>query len=209
MRSGSPDAQNSSSADSNASPASTRDWFSSSTRKFGSTPASNGCAFSSRWQKPWMVEIQAPSSSRARSWRPSSPSRRRIRPRSSPAARSVYVIASTESIGSPRSQIARDEALDEHRRLAGPCPRRDEDEARRVDRGQLLGVRCSRVLDHGHDLATRHIDDRSHQVGHGKPPFGSCWMSPARMRSTKPDGMLLRALRLRPELLLVEVVAAC
>ena len=63
----SPAAQNSSSADSNASPASTRDWFSSRTRKLGSTPASNGCAFSSRWQKPWMVEIQAPSSSRARS----------------------------------------------------------------------------------------------------------------------------------------------
>ena len=59
------------------------------TRKRGSIPAANGCAFSSRWQKPWMVEIQAASSSRARSWRPSSSSRLRIRPRSSPAARSV------------------------------------------------------------------------------------------------------------------------
>ena len=107
IRSGSPDAQNASSACSNASPASTRDWFSSSTRKRGSMPASNGCAFSRRWQKPWIVEIQAPSSSRARSWRPSSASRRRIRPRSSPAARSVYVIASTESMGRPRSQTAR------------------------------------------------------------------------------------------------------
>ena len=49
----------------------------------------NGCAFSRRWQKPWIVEIQAPSSSRARSCRSSSASRLRIRPRSSPAARSV------------------------------------------------------------------------------------------------------------------------
>ena len=55
----------------------------------GSTPASNGCAFSSLWQKPWIVEIQAASSSRARSARSSSSSRARIRLRSSPAARSV------------------------------------------------------------------------------------------------------------------------
>ena len=33
----------------------------------GSIPAANGCAFSRRWQKPWIVEIQAASSSRARS----------------------------------------------------------------------------------------------------------------------------------------------
>ena len=77
------------------------------------------------------------------------------------------------------------EPLDEHRRLPRPGTGGDEDEARCVDRGQLLGVRGSGLLDHGHDLATRHIDDRSHQVGHGKPPFGSCWMSPVRIRSTK------------------------
>ncbi len=77
------------------------------------------------------------------------------------------------------------EPLDEHRRLPRPRPCGDEDEAGRVDRGQLLGVRGSGLLDDGHDLATRHIDDRSHQVGHGNPPFGSCWMSPERIRSTK------------------------
>src|SRR5918999_1409457 len=54
-----------------------------------------------------MVEIQAPSSSRARSSRPSSRRRARMRPRSSPAARSVYVITSSESTGRPRSQTAR------------------------------------------------------------------------------------------------------
>ena len=68
--------QNSSSAARKASPRSTRPWLSSTTRKRGSIPAANGCAFSSRWQKPWMVEIQAASRSRARSWRPSSCSRR-------------------------------------------------------------------------------------------------------------------------------------
>ena len=77
------------------------------------------------------------------------------------------------------------EALDEHRRLARPRACGDEDEAARVDRRQLLLVRGAGLLDHGHDLATRHIDHRSHHVGHGKPPFGSCRTSPERMRSTK------------------------
>src|SRR5690242_683461 len=54
-----------------------------------------------------MVEIHAASSSRARSWRPSSCRRFRIRPRSSPAARSVYVMTRIESTSSPRSQTAR------------------------------------------------------------------------------------------------------
>ena len=77
------------------------------------------------------------------------------------------------------------EALDEHRRLAGAGARGDEDEPARVDRRELLVVRGAGLLDHGHDRATRHIDHRSHQVGHGKPPFGSCRTSPERMRSTK------------------------
>jgi hypothetical protein len=53
-----------------------------------------------------MVEIQAPSSERARSCRPNSCNRARIRPRSSPAARSVYVITSIDSTSMPRSQTA-------------------------------------------------------------------------------------------------------
>ncbi len=78
-----------------------------------------------------------------------------------------------------------DEALDEHGRLARARACRDEDEPARVDGGQLLFVRRLRHLDHGHDLATRHIDHRSHHVGQGNPPFGSCRTSPDRMRSTK------------------------
>ena len=55
---------------------STAAWLSSSSRKRGSSPAANGYARSSRLQKPWIVEIQAPSSSRARSCRPRSASAR-------------------------------------------------------------------------------------------------------------------------------------
>ena len=55
----------------------------------GRCPPANGCARRSRWQKPWIVEIQAASSSRARSGRPASTRRARMRSRSSPAARSV------------------------------------------------------------------------------------------------------------------------
>src|SRR5260370_505987 len=54
-----------------------------------------------------MVEIQAPSSSRARSLRPRSANAARMRVRSSPAARRVYVITRIESTSSPRSQTAR------------------------------------------------------------------------------------------------------
>ena len=60
-------AQNAASARSNASPRSTAAWSSASSWKRGSSPTANGCVRSSREQKPWMVEIQAPSSLRARS----------------------------------------------------------------------------------------------------------------------------------------------
>ena len=66
------------------------------------------------------------------------------------------------------------EALDEHRRLSGACAGGDEDEPARVDRRELLGARRARFVDHRHVRATRHIAHRSHQVGHGNPPFGSC-----------------------------------
>ena len=77
------------------------------------------------------------------------------------------------------------EALDEHGRLSGACAGGDEDEPGRVDRRELLRVRRAGFLDHGHVRATRQIDHRLHQVGHGNPPFGSCWTSPERIRSTK------------------------
>ena len=64
-------------------------WASSSSRKRGSRPASNGYVLSSRLQKPWIVEIQAASSERASSKRPRSRSAARIRARSSAAARLV------------------------------------------------------------------------------------------------------------------------
>ena len=71
------------------------------------------------------------------------------------------------------------EALDEHGRLAGSGARGDEDEARGLDRRQLLGIRRR-----AHVRATRHIGASVHQLGHGGPPRGSCLTSPERMRST-------------------------
>ena len=82
-------------------------------------------------------------------------------------------------VASPRSADSADEALDEHRRLPGSCARRDEDDARLVDRGLLLRVRSADA----HARFTRHIGQRSHHVGH-VPPRGSCSTSPARMRAT-------------------------
>ena len=53
----------------------------------GSTPAASGWAASSRLQKPWIVDTQAPSISSAARGRPRSSRRSRILSRSSPAAR--------------------------------------------------------------------------------------------------------------------------
>ena len=74
------------------------------------------------------------------------------------------------------------EALDDHRRLAGPGARRDEDDALLLDRAELLAIHG---LDGAHDRFTRHIGQSSHQVGQ-EPPRGSCRTSPSRMRSTTP-----------------------
>src|SRR6266446_3466638 len=70
-------------------------------------PTANGCVRRRREQKPWIVEIHAPSSLRARSARPRPWSAARMRARSSPAAFRVYVITSTDSTSSPCSQTAR------------------------------------------------------------------------------------------------------
>ena len=107
QRSGSSAAHNPRNASLNASPWSTPACGSVRTRKRGSIPASSGYAPSTRRQKPWIVEIHAPSSSRARSGRSSSSSRRRILERSSPAAFSVYVITRSESTSTPSSITAR------------------------------------------------------------------------------------------------------
>ena len=70
-----------------------------------------------------------------------------------------------------------DEALDEHRGLARPGAGRDEDLAAGLDGRGLLLV---------HWRATRHIVQRSHQVGHS-PPLGSCATSPVRIRRAAPS----------------------
>src|SRR4051794_18017491 len=74
------------------------------------------------------------------------------------------------------------EALHDHRRLAGAGAGRDEDDPRFFDRPLLLDVRS--LFDGAHDRFTRHIVQRSHQVGQGKPPFGSWRTSPSRIRLT-------------------------
>ncbi len=73
------------------------------------------------------------------------------------------------------------EPLDDDRRLAGARSGRDEDDAGLFDRPQLLEVGS---FDRVHERFTRHIVQRLHHVGHGKPPFGSCLTSPSRIRAT-------------------------
>ncbi len=68
------------------------------------------------------------------------------------------------------------EPLDEHRGLPRAGPRRDEHLATGLDGRELLLV---------HALLTRHIVQRSHQVGHS-PPFGSWATSPPRIRRAAP-----------------------
>src|SRR6185295_8957154 len=70
------------------------------------------------------------------------------------------------------------EALDEHARLTGAGAGRDEDEPAGIDGCALFPVQV-------HARLTRHIGQSSHHVGQS-PPFGSCRMSPPRMRSTRP-----------------------
>src|SRR5258708_4304984 len=74
--------------------------------KAGSTRASSGCVRSSRAQNPWKVPTKAASVSRAASRSPSSSSRARTRARSSPAARSVNVIARIRPGATPSSRTA-------------------------------------------------------------------------------------------------------
>ena len=78
----------------------------SRTRKSGSSPAGSGCERSNRPQKAWNVPTDAASVSRAAPRSPSSSRRARTRSRSSPAARSVNVIASTDAGFTPSSHTA-------------------------------------------------------------------------------------------------------
>ena len=125
-------------------------------------------------QKPWMVEIHAPSSSRARSGAPAL-DERGADARAQLAGRLARV-GDDEHRLDVEALVAdgADEPLDEHRRLAR-CRRRPRRTPRRAPRRREL------LLVHAHARATRHIVQRSHQVGHS-PPFGSCATSPARIR---------------------------
>ena len=122
-------------------------------RKRGSSPAANGCAFSSRRQKPWMVEIQAPSSERARSCRPSSRRRARIRAAQLPGGALGVRDHEHRLDVEPALADRLDEALDEHGRLAGPGAGRDEDLARAPRSrppARAFGVAVMRALHPAH-----------------------------------------------------------
>ncbi len=72
--------------------------------------------------------------------------------------------------------------LDENRGLAGAGSRGDEHRSRGVDGGKLLVVQRRGHVHDRHGRGTRHIGQRSHHAGQPSP-FGSCWTSPARMRT--------------------------
>ena len=170
-------------ARSNASPRSTAAPASSSSRNRGSSPTPNGYAFRRRLQKPWIVEIQAPSSSRARSWRPRSRSAARIRLRSSPAALRVYVMTRIDSTSSPRSHTARTYRSTRTDVFPVPAPAETKTFFGRLDGLDLLLVEpCQRLVDDGHERGTRQTFQRSHHAGQPSP-FGSWRTSPARIRS--------------------------
>src|SRR5947209_6488771 len=73
----------------------------------GSIPAARACERNTRAQKPWMVEMNASSVSRAAASAPSSRSRRRIRSRISAAAFSVKVIVRIAWTATPSSSTER------------------------------------------------------------------------------------------------------
>ena len=121
-----------SSAPSNASTASRSASSSSSTRKSGSIPALSACARSRREQKPWIVEIHAPSAARACSRSPSSLKRRLRRGvRISAAAFSVKVIARIDSTATPSSATARTKRSTSTAVLPVPAPARTRSEPSR------------------------------------------------------------------------------
>ena len=111
-----------------------------------------GCA-AARAQKPWIVEIQAASASRA--WLDLvelDEARREPGCLSWAAAFSVNVIARIESTATPSSQHGAHEALDQHRGLAGARARAHQDRAvAPLDRRQLL-------LGEPHGVSTRQIE---------------------------------------------------
>ena len=154
-----------------------------------------------------MVEIQAPSSSRARSWRPRS-TQRRADPRSAARRRRVARVRDDEHRVDVEPLVAdrAHEPLDEH---ASSCrcrrpPRRRRARAPRSPRAAPGSAPSSWST---HARRTRHIGQRSHHAGHS-PPFGSCATSPARIRSPTPRACSRAPLDLRPERVVVEVVVA-
>src|ERR1043166_6105371 len=153
-----------------------------------------------------MVEIHAASSSRARSWRPSSCSRFRIRPRSSPAARSVYVMTRIESTASPRSQTARQKRSTMTVVLPVPAPAETKTTpGSSIARScSTLGPACSTTL------MSLHPAHRP-QVAPGRAREAALRVVANVALANAGDGgarLLLRPLDLAPEPLLVDVVVA-
>ena len=125
--------------------------MSSSSRKRGSRPTANGCALSSRLQKPWIVEIQAPSRSRASSASPRSTSADPPAQLSGclPRVRDDEDRVDVEPVPADGAHVL----LDEDRRLARAGARRDEHVPGRLDGGEFV-AEPNRLLDDGHVRAT-------------------------------------------------------
>src|SRR4029453_843674 len=234
-RSGSPSAQNASSASSKASPERTAACDSSSSGNRGPTPAWKGWFFNSRLQKPWIVEIQAESSSRARSRRPRLRSSARIRVRSSPAARFVYVMTRIESTSTPWSQTARTKRSTSTAVLPVPAPAetktrpfasiasrcsgfgsqvtRESPDSTRVDRSFQTGARAKPARPDG-DIASDvscslHAADRP-EVAPGRA-LAALRVVPDVSGADVPGELsrgLASSVHLGPELVLVQVVVA-
>ncbi len=92
-----------------------------------------------RAQKPWIVEIHAPSAARASSRRPSSSKRARTRSFICAAAFSVKVIARIDSTATPSSITERTKRSTSTEVLPRARPRTDEDRAvAAIDRALLV-----------------------------------------------------------------------
>ena len=128
-----------------------------------------------------------------------------MRARSSPAARSVYVITSSDSTSSPSSTTAVTNRSTSTAVLPVPAPAA----TKTVPRASIAACCCAfgARAERRHARSLRQIRHRSHQCGHS-PPCGSCRTSPCRMRSTSPTAVARARVHRGVELLRLEVVAA-
>ena len=111
-----------------------------------------------------------------------------MRSTSSPAARSVKVMARMRSGATPALQHRAAEALHQHARLAGARARVDEDGPRRADGPLLVGVELHAGQHLGAHRGTRQTPAHGQKEGQ-EPPRGSWRTSPRRMRATRRVAM--------------------